>query len=96
MELVQLLLNPKVIGVLGVSGALLLGFCFVLYRLYIYQRNKTDEAHQKIEEIQEKRVQENREMQKEYYDLAADMDKTLDSVLKAIRTKNSGDNNGRQ
>ena len=89
MELIQLLLNPKILAALGVSGTLLLGFCVTIYRIYIYQRNHYEEALEKINTLQEKRVEESQQMQKEYYELAADMDKTLDAVIKAIRPKNS-------
>ena len=90
MELLTLLANPKILAALGVSGTLLLGFCITIYRLYIYQRTKSEEAQEKIYELQEKRLKESQEMRKEFFDLAADMDKTLNSVIQAMRPKNGG------
>ncbi len=92
MELITLLANPKILAALGVSGTLLLGFCYTMYKLYIHHRIKHEETLEKIEELQEKRIGEHDEMRKAYYELASDMEKTLNAVLKAIRTKKSDGN----
>ncbi len=89
MDIIQLFTNPKILAALGVSGTLLLGFCITMYRLYIHHRNKHEETLEKIEEIQEKRIGEHDEMRKDYYELASDMEKTLNAVLKAIKPRNT-------
>lgn len=93
MELITLLLNPKIIAVIGPVGAILLGVVILLFKLYKYERNKKEQEQKKNDELQESRLKESQEMQKDYYELAADMDKTLNAVLKAIRPKN-GNGNG--
>lgn len=93
MELITLLANPKVLGILGVSGTLLLGFCVTIYRLYLYQRAQHERSLEKIDDLQEKRITEHDTLRKDYYELASDMEKTLDAVLKAIKPKSSGGNN---
>ena len=60
-------------------------------KCYSWQGNVVDqiaEIKQIITEIQEKRLQEAIEMSKDYHELVADMDKTLDAVIKATKPKN--------
>ena len=84
MDIVTLLLNPQLIAVLTPAGIVLLVGCWLLYRNY-------SRLLKNYMELQEKRVQENQNMQKTYYELAADVDKTLEILLSTIGRKN---NNG--
>jgi len=87
-ELISILLNPKVIAIIGPAGAILLGVAIVMYRLAM-------QFIKKYEEVQEKRITEAQAMQKEYFELANDWEKTLNAVLRALGKKNSngGSNN---
>lgn len=80
MELVTLLLNPKIIAVVGPVGAILIAVCVIFYRLML-------KFLKKYEEAQEKRVSEAQEMQRDFLEFSVDMTKTLDAVLNAIRPR---------
>jgi len=81
MEIITLLLNPQVLAVIGPMGAVLLGVCIIFYRLMM-------KFLKKYEDVQEKRVNEAQEMQRDFLEFSVDMTKTLDAVLHAIRPKN--------
>lgn len=83
MDFMSVLLDPRVLGVFGPVGVVLIAVAVTFYRLYIHERDKN-------EELTEKRVQESQAMQKEYYELAADVDKTLDLLTNMIGKKNGG------
>jgi hypothetical protein len=82
MEIITLLLNPKILAVIGPVGAILLGVCITFYRLMM-------KFLKKYEEVQEKRIKEAQEMQRDFLEFSVDMTKTLDAVLNAIRPRNS-------
>ncbi len=94
MDFISLLLNPKVIGVVGPMGAILLGVCYFLYRQYIHFRNKYEEAMDEKETLQEKRIVENQEMHKEYFQLANEIEKTLDILISIIKSRRNGNSRG--
>jgi hypothetical protein len=52
--------------------------------------NKVDELNKHIEELQEKRIAENKAMQTEYSELARDMDKTLELLIKMVNNGKRG------
>jgi hypothetical protein len=80
----ELLLNPQLLAILGPAGVILLIGCGLLYRNY----SKLLKAYM---ELQEKRVQESQQMQKVYYELANDVDKTLEILLTTLGKRNGGD-----
>lgn len=73
----------KVGGPFVVIGAIL---GYIAWRM----SNKVDELNKHIEELQEKRIAENKTMQKEYSELARDMDKTLELLIKMVNGKRNG------
>jgi hypothetical protein len=81
MDIVNLLLNPQLIAILGPAGIILLVGCWLLYRNY-------SQVLKDYKEVQEKRIQENQNMQKVYYELANDVDKTLEILLATLGRKN--------
>lgn len=80
---ISLLTNPALISVIGPSGVILLVVGFLWYRQYKHILSK-------YEEVQEKRIQENQMMLKEYQEFSVDMTRTLDAVLEVVRSKNNG------
>ena len=83
MDLITLLLNPKLLAILTPLGVVLLAVCVIFYRLMM-------KFLKKYEEVQEKRVKEAQEMQRDFLEFSVDMTKTLDAVLNAIRPKGNG------
>jgi len=81
MELTTLLLNPKVLALLGPIGVVGLIAIYSFYKITITLLKRNDD-------IQEKRIQEAQEMQKEYAELASEVNKTLDILIKTFRRKN--------
>lgn len=73
----------KVGGPFVVIGGIL---GYIAYRM----SNKVDELNKHIEELQEKRIAENKAMQVEYSELARDMDKTLELLIKMVNGKRGG------
>lgn len=76
MDLFKELVNPDVIAVIARMGGIAAIMGYVIYRMA-----------KKYDEIQEKRIAENKEMQKEYMDLARDVNKTLDILIRTIQQK---------
>lgn len=76
--ILSLLTNPALISVIGPSGIVLLVVGFLWYRQYQHVLSK-------YEEVQEKRIQENQMMLKEYQEFSVDMTRTLDAVLDVVR-----------
>lgn len=87
MTLIDLLLNPQLIAVLTPAGVILLAGCWLLYSNY-------KKILQSYMDLQEKRIKENQDMQKVYYDLAADVNKTLEILLATLGKKNGNGSNG--
>lgn len=87
MDLITLLLNPKVLAILGPLGVLCLVIFYSSYKVIAYLFKRYDE-------IQEKRIHEAQEMQKEYLELASDIDKTLNLLIKTV-SKRNGNGNGK-
>ena len=87
MDLVTLLLNPQLIAILTPAGIILLVGCWLLYSNY-------KKLLQSYMDLQEKRVLENQNMQKTYYDLAADVNKTLDLLMNTMG-RNNGSGGGK-
>ncbi len=86
--LIGILTNPTLINLLGPIGVVLAVICGVLYFNY-------KSVLKKYMELQEKRVSENQNMQKIYYELAHDVDKTLEMLLTSLdKKKNDGGDHG--
>jgi hypothetical protein len=77
MSILELLLNPKVLSILGPVGLWAILASFALYKL-----------GKRYDDIQETRIKETKEMQKEYYELANDIEKTLNTLLAVIGKRN--------
>lgn len=91
LDIVSLLTNPALISILGPSGIILLAVGYLWYKQYKH-------ILEKYEEVQEKRIQENQTMLKEYQEFSVDMTKTLDAVLEVVKSKpnnTSNDNGGK-
>jgi hypothetical protein len=86
-SIISLLTNPQLIAILGPAGIILLVGCALLYKNY-------KNVLKLYMELQEKRVQENQQMQKIYYELANDVDKTLEILLTTLGRRNE-DNGGK-
>lgn len=87
MTLIDLLLNPQLIAVLTPAGVILLAGCWLLYSNY-------KKILQLYIDLQNQRVKENQDMQKVYYDLAADVNKTLEILLSTLGKKNDSNSGG--
>jgi hypothetical protein len=79
MELVNIFLDPKVLSILGPVGLWAFLASIALYKI-----------SKRYDEIQEKRITENKEMQKEYLELAKDIERTLDVLIRTVGKKNGG------
>lgn len=82
MDIVNLLLNPQLIAILTPAGVILLVGCWLLYSNY-------KKVLQLYIDLQNQRVKENQDMQKTYYDLAADVNKTLDILMNTLGRNNN-------
>jgi hypothetical protein len=79
LELLKLLLDIRVISVIGPLGAVAIAEGYALYKIFkLYNL------------IQEKRILEWKEMKDEYVKLSSDLDKTLEAVLKVIGKNRNG------
>ena len=76
--LLDLLNNIKIIGPLGVVA------CVEAYAIY--------NLFSRLEESQEKRLQDWQTMNKDYQDLSNEINKTLDAILKMFGRKNGSGN----
>lgn len=84
VELLKLLLDPKVLSVITPAGVLVGALVWGLYRMA-----------QKYDELQEKRIAEWKQMNDEYTELTTDINKTLDLLIKTVGRKNgNGNGNG--
>jgi len=81
MSLIELLFNPKVLSILGPLGLWAILASFALYKVC-----------RRYDDIQETRIKETKEMQKEYFELAHDIEKMLNTLLAVVgkRNGNSG------
>jgi len=77
--LLSILTDPKVLSLLSLPIICMIIEGFVIYKLYKF-----------INELQEKRIGEWQQMQKEYTDLAQNINNTLDVLLKVIGNKRNG------
>ena len=77
--LLSILTDPKVLSLLSLPIICMIVEGFVIYKLYKF-----------INELQEKRIGEWQQMQKEYTDLAQNINNTLDVLLKVIGNKRNG------
>lgn len=75
--LVDVLSNPKVWSVLTPAGILIIVLGYALYKLF-----------DKYDKLQEQRLAEWKSMVEDYNNLAKDVNKTLDTLLRVIVTKN--------
>jgi len=82
IELFKVVFTPQFLAAIGPFGIFFLLSLYALYKLF-----------KKYDEVQEKRVQETKDMQKEYMELSKEIDKTLD-ILVSIVTKGKGNGNG--
>ena len=80
--IIELLNSVKVIGPLGVVAVI---EAWAIYSLF-----------NKLEEIQEKRLQDWQTMKDEYTQLSQDINKTLDVLIKTLGRKNGNGNGGCQ
>jgi hypothetical protein len=76
--LLDLLNNIKIIGPLGIAAAV---EAYVIYNLF-----------NRLEDLQDKRLNDWQKMTEEYNQLSQDINKTLDAILKMFGRKN-GDGN---
>lgn len=90
MEFWTTVLNPDLLAFIVKVGGPLLVCGIVLGYIAWRMSNKVDELNKHIEELQEKRIAENKAMQKEYSELARDMDKTLELLIKMVNGKRGG------
>lgn len=83
MEIITVLLaSPKILAVLGITGTVLLGIAFVFYRLFIKFLGK-------YEAVQEIRIKESQDNTKDYFELATELQKTMDILIKTVGRKSS-------
>jgi len=75
--LVDLLSNPKLWSILTPAGIVTIVLGFALYKLF-----------DKYDKLQEQRLAEWKSMVEDYNNLAKDVNKTLDTLLRVIVTKN--------
>jgi hypothetical protein len=78
--LIELLSSIKVIGPLGVVAAI---EAYAIYNLF-----------NRLEDLQQKRLDDYEKMKDEYTQLSQDINRTLDTVLKVIGRKNGNGGNG--
>jgi predicted PurR-regulated permease PerM len=78
--IIELLNSVKIIGPLGVVAVI---EAWAIYSLF-----------NKLEEIQEKRLQDWQQMKDEYTQLSSDINKTLDVLIKTLGRKNGNGNGG--
>lgn len=83
MDLFKLILDPKVLSILGPLGLAAIVEGYWLMQLF-----------KKYDGVQEKRLDENKQMQKEYMELSTDINKTLDLLIKAFQKNNGNGGNG--
>lgn len=76
--LLDLLNNIKIIGPLGIVAAV---EAYVIYNLF-----------NRLEDLQDKRLNDWQAMNKDYQDLSTEINRTLDAILKMFGRKN-GDGN---
>jgi hypothetical protein len=92
MEIIQLLLKPELLAVLGPIGTVLLGVLIFTYRQYTHFRDKYEEQITKNDTLEEKRVDDIRQMNREYFQLASEVEKTLDILISVIKNRRNGGN----
>jgi hypothetical protein len=73
LELLKLLLEPKVLSVIGPLGLIAIVEGVALYKMF-----------KVVLDLQEKRLNEWKTIKDEYVQLSNDLNKTLDSVLRVI------------
>lgn len=78
--IIELLSSIKIIGPIGVVALL---EAWAIYSLF-----------NRLEDLQEKRLQDWKDMKDEYTKLSESINSTLDTVLKIIGRKNGGNGNG--
>jgi hypothetical protein len=78
--ILELLGNIKVIGPIGVIALIEM---WAIYSLF-----------NRLEDLQDKRIQDYERMKDEYTQLAKDVNSVLDTVLKVLGKKNGNDNGG--
>jgi len=77
--IVDLLSNPKLWSILTPAGIVTIVLGFALYKLF-----------DKYDKLQEQRLAEWKSMVEDYNNLAKDVNKTLDTLLRVIVTKGNG------
>lgn len=75
--IIDLLSNPKVWSILTPAGIVTIVLGYALYKLF-----------EKYDKLQEQRLAEWKSMVEDYNNLAKDVNKTLDTLLRVIVTKN--------
>ena len=75
--IIDVLSNPKVWSILTPAGIVTIVLGFALYKLF-----------EKYDKLQEQRLAEWKSMVEDYNNLAKDVNKTLDTLLRVIVTKN--------
>ena len=83
LELLQLLLDPRVIGVIGPLGVIAIAEGVALYKMF-----------KVVLDTQEKRLNEWKEIKDEYVQLSNDLNKTLDMLIKMLPKRNGNGNGG--
>lgn len=76
MGIIEILFNAEVIKIFGPFAIVLLLLSFALYKMF-----------KMYVEVQEKRIQEAKEIQKEYELLANDINKTMDTLIALLSKK---------
>lgn len=79
MDFLQLLLDPRIIGVIGPLGVAAIVEAWAIYSLFT-----------RLESLQEKRLDDWKTMNQDYQDLSAEINRTLDAILKMFGRKNNG------
>lgn len=77
--LLSLLTDPKILALLSPFGIFAVVEGIVIYKLY-----------QKVDELQEKRLEDAVQMNKDWIQLSQDVTKTLDLVVKIAGNKRNG------
>ena len=82
VELLKVVFTPQFLAAIGPFGVFFLLALYGLYKLF-----------KKYDDVQEKRIQETKAMQQEYFELSKEIDRTLDLLVNIV-TKGKGNGHG--
>ncbi len=82
LELLKLLLDIRVISVIGPLGVVAIAEGYALYKMF-----------KKYDELQEKRISEWKSMKEDYTQLSGDINRTLELLIKMLPKRNGNGGN---